>query len=119
VIGPVVVVSSTGSGRTDRIAGFSVSSNRKSRSNFGSGFALSTLSTIDACAGSGAATGLGAAGCTGGSAMVRSASNSVDDNRAVFSSSDSAPARMSAGDFGFAPDVGEIEISSSIWNSRP
>ena len=38
---------------------------------------------------------------------------------AVFSSSLSAPARMSAGDLGLAPDDGEIEISSSIWNSPP
>ena len=54
-----------------------------------------------------------------GSFTVRSGSKSLADTAAfaVFSSSDSAPARMSAGDLGAAPDDGEIEISSSIWKS--
>jgi hypothetical protein len=44
----------------------------------------------------------------------RSATGAADFVR---SSASSAPARISAGDFGLAPDVGEIEISSSMMLS--
>jgi hypothetical protein len=90
-------------------AGFSASSSLKSRSASGAAFGAGALGIRPALAAVFALS------------ITLSAPDSSDDAlaRAVFSSSLCAPARMSIGDFGFAPDVGEIEISSSSLKSMP